>query len=231
MKRARAKASVTRIVNSIRRYIAEDDKNSVVGLIAQLKDKFKDFEAAHIDFHDELTTAEEIEASEMYLYDVQDSYIECLTSTKSWMRQEDKPLKGEKSNEISPSSISHKDFLAYVNLPKLELDKFSGDPLTYHSFCATFDENVGDVCDDGAAKLSRLLQFTDGAAKKAIRSCSIIGGNEGYTQARKILLSRFGNPHLIAQKVIESITDQKPVKGAKELMQLSNDLLNAHSTL
>ncbi len=139
-KRATAKASVTRTVNSIRRYIAEEDKDIVVELIAQLKDKFKVFEAAHVDFHTELTEAEEIEASDMYLYDVQNSYIECLTSTKSWMHQEDKRLKEEQLSTTSSSSFSHKEFLAYVNLPKLELDKFSGDPLMYHSFCATVNK-------------------------------------------------------------------------------------------
>lgn len=60
----------------------------------------------------------------------------------------------------------------------------------------SFDSNVDCVCDDGNLKLTRLMQYTAGLAKDAIRGCSLIGGDKGYQQARSILETRFGNPHL-----------------------------------
>ena len=49
-----------------------------------------------------------------------------------------------------------------LTLPKLEIDKFNGDPQMYLSFCAIFDEAVDSVTDNDKIKIKRLLQFTYG---------------------------------------------------------------------
>ena len=59
-----------------------------------------------------------------------------------------------------------------LSIPKLELDKFDGNPLEYHSFINVFDENVGNKTSDDRVKFTRLLQYTTGSAKAAIRNCS-----------------------------------------------------------
>ena len=71
--------------------------------------------------------------------------------------------------------------LAY--LPKDEIDVFSGDPTKYHSFIAIFEQSVEKYSPNGGARLTRLLQYTDGIAKRAIQSCAIVGGEEGYEKA------------------------------------------------
>ena len=52
-------------------------------------------------------------------------------------------------------------------------------------------------------KLTRLLYYVSGPAKAAIKGCALVGGTEGYKQARDILKSRFGNVHLISQCIFE----------------------------
>ena len=75
---------------------------------------------------------------------------------------------------------------------------FHGNPLHFYQFIRAFKVNVDKICEDPDLKLSRLMQYTGttGSAKKAIRGCQLIGGESGYTQARSILNSRFGNAHL-----------------------------------
>ena len=77
-----------------------------------------------------------------------------------------------------------------MSVPKVEIDKFSGDPLEYQTFLAIFDETIDSRIDDPQIKLTRLLQYTTGSAKAAIRDCALVGGSDGYTQAREILRNR-----------------------------------------
>ena len=71
-----------------------------------------------------------------------------------------------------------------MHLPKVELDKFDGNPLAYLTFIAVFAEVVDNNVMAGHIKLTRLLQYTCGSAKAAIRNCALIGGESGYNQAR-----------------------------------------------
>ena len=61
------------------------------------------------------------------------------------------------------------------------------------------------MCSDGDLKLMRLMQYTAGPAKQAIRGGQLIGGDKGYDQAKKVLEGRFGNAHLVAERVIKNL--------------------------
>ena len=115
--------------------------------------------------------------------------------------------------------------LTTLNLPKVEIEKFEGDPLKYHSFMACFNENVDKVVTDDTVKLTRLLQYTAGDAKDAIRMCSIIGSS-GYSKAKQILYERYGNEHLISQRLIQSLVKGKDVQSPQELTSLADSLRN-----
>ena len=79
--------------------------------------------------------------------------------------------------------------------------------------------------------LTRLLQFTAGAAKEAIRHCALMGGSRGYNQARKILSSRFGNSYTISHKVIDDLRNGKSISSATDLRWLADELLTASGIL
>ena len=53
--------------------------------------------------------------------------------------------------------------------PAVELDVFSGNPLEYEYFKATFQEAVGSVIPDQKGKLTRLIQSTSGEPKELIK--------------------------------------------------------------
>ncbi len=121
--------------------------------------------------------------------------------------------------------------LSMFNLPKVELVTFSGDPLKYHEFIKSFDLNVDAVCEGPDRKLSRLMQYTSGSAKEAIRSCQLAGGSQGYSKARELLQTRFGNPHLATEHIISMLKDPKPVKNQAEIQQLADSLESAYMVL
>ena len=73
--------------------------------------------------------------------------------------------------------------LSLLNMPKVELQTFSADPLEYHQFIMSFDQNVHNLPCNSDLKLTRLMQYTVGPAKDAIRNCQLIGGDTGYRKA------------------------------------------------
>ena len=133
--------------------------------------------------------------------------------------------------EDKPDNINYSELVSVINLPNLELVTFSGDPMDYHSFIAAFDEHVGSTNLLPGRKLSRLVQYTDHNARKAIKPCQAIGGQEGYDQAREILERRFGNDYLVSETIIKSVKNGKPVRSPEEMQSLADELTNCHLTL
>ena len=78
--------------------------------------------------------------------------------------------------------LSREELMAIMNLPKVELDVYDGDPLKYHIFMAAINQNVDQVVQDGNIKLTRLLQYATADAKAAIHSCALIGGQNDTTR-------------------------------------------------
>ena len=125
------------------------------------------------------------------------------------------------SNDADAVSI----LVTLLNLPKVEIDCFDSNPRDYQSFISTFDKMIDSVLNDGQLKLVRLLQYTTGVAKSAIRNCTLVGGDLGYKQARDILKSRFGNVHLITQSIVSDLKSGMKVSKPMELQQLADDLM------
>ena len=121
--------------------------------------------------------------------------------------------------------------MTLMNLPKVEIDIFSGDPMQYHTFIASFDQNVDKILQSDQLKLTRLLQYTNAEAKEEIPSCALIGGEKGYEKTRTILHDRFGNDHLLADHIINKLQDGKPVRSAKDILQLADDFVSGREIL
>ena len=114
-----------------------------------------------------------------------------------------------------------------MNVPKVELRVFNGDSCDYLSFMSIFDETVDKAPLSGQEKLSRLLGYTRDKARVAIDHCSLIGGDRGYEEAKKILQERFGDQYIIASNIIQSLQTGKNVYSAEDLRFLSDQLHDA----
>ena len=161
-----------------------------------------------------------------YFESAQQTYIEVLNSVKSWLSaRNSRDQKEDNPNDSTVQSANAALNLAAVAyLPKLEIETFSSDPMKYHGFIATFEESVRKYCDDGGARLTWLLQYTDGAANQAIQGCAMIGGSEGYRKDREILEGRFGNRLLVSEAMTSKLRRGKPVKSSREIQELSDNL-------
>lgn len=230
-RRRSKKAAVTRIINKIKRYVAEEDKSEVKANTDVLIAKFKEFEVTHEHYNASLEADEEVEASDTYFYSVQDEYIATLNLAKDWLRGEADVTQNSSKVNSSLSSANQSDIMSAINLPKIELETFDGDPMKYHSFMMMFDEVVDSSITDDRLKMTRLMQYTGGKAKEAIRYCTLVEDGKGYSQAREVLQKRFGNAHLVTEHIMRGLRQGKPVRSPEELQQLSDDLSCGHTTL
>ena len=230
--RKNCKSALTREINNVRQFMAEDNVGEVKERIPNIKTKFSAFQKAHDDFHNELTDENLIDESEKYFEDVQENYIVNLTKVKDWLKGQDEveEKKKEVKKEADKQNLE-KSKLETDRLNNFDVEKFDGNPENFHGFFAVFDEHVHQAAVNPSVKLAKLLRFTTKAAYKAIHPCSIVGGNEGYQQARDILKKRFGSDHLVSERLIRNLRYGKPVRTSEELQEIADELGNCRAIL
>ena len=88
--------------------------------------------------------------------------------------------------------------------PTVILDVFSGDPLEYAYFKASFKEVVENTVDDQKGKLTRLIQYTTGEAKNLIKHL-IHASHDGYDQAIRVLDAEYGDIHTVTNSYLKEL--------------------------
>ena len=231
LKRSRSaqKGALTRAYGDMIVLIAEEDYDAVVCERLRLKTLYLRFKESHSNYHETLEDEDEIQRSDEYFFEVQKLYAAqqhaartALNDIQSMEAQDRQDI----NNEQSFKTLGH-----LVNLPPLELQKFSGEPDEYDNFIATFNEVIGSVVTDPSARLVRLKSQVTGVALDSIKTCRMDDGEEGYTRAMKILRDRFGSPHLICNSVIERLKHGHDIRTPAELRTFADDLANAEITL
>ena len=228
------KGLVTKEINAADRFMAEDNVESVKETLERIKRNFSDFETAHQEFHAILEgegNEEAIDESEEYFYGVQKSYVQSLRSVKDWLAKVEVKPDVKVAPVRKDEGITRSELIGVLNMPKAKIDPFNGDPLDYYRFITVFDERVDKVSTDSDAKLTRLLQCTEGDAKRAITFCKSIPGGDAYKEARMILKNRFGNDHRISDRIIRNLKNGEPVKNAEQLQHFADDICSSYATL
>ena len=135
---------------------------------------------------------------------------------------------GEVLNE---SRVQQQSIVDSLQLPRRELQTFDGDSLQYWPFIRSFRTTVDAKNIDSASKLSCLLQYCKGSARKILNCCETMDPEDGYVRALEILEDRYGNNYEISQKWIRRITDRPNLKGPTELREFADDLKCCQQTL
>ena len=122
--------------------------------------------------------------------------------------------------------------VASLNMPKVELQTFDGNPLQYWSFMRLFQTTVSSDLDD-TSKLTRLLQYTTGKAKRAIQGCAIMEPADGYTEALRLLKARFGSNDAITNAWVTKIVEGSPIRlnDNEGLRDYADDLQTCYAIL
>ena len=115
-----------------------------------------------------------------------------------------------------------------LQAPKIELMEFPGDPMLYHAFIRSFEENVEKMLPDDGARLARLMHLCKGEAGRAIRCCNLMNPEQGYARARHLLERRFGNSHTITELWIKKLNEGGP---RVNLQDYADELLDCYESL
>ena len=103
-RRKARKGALTREVNAVDRFMAEDNKSEVEARFHKVKEKFTEFEKVHLEYHGTLTDENLIDESDEYFYGVQKSYVESLKSVKSWLAFQTEKKPEDNQQEVKPQS-------------------------------------------------------------------------------------------------------------------------------
>ena len=226
--RLTTESTLRKVYRELEVLTAEDDYDAVASGREHLKSLYLSFRSSHSNYHVTLQDEVDIKNSNAYLYEVQQQYIEQQKAAKaalSDMRPQ-QAMNQEYSQEQSFKTLGH-----LINLPSLELRKFSGEPEEFDDFLATFNEVIGNVVPDPAAKLVRLKSQVTGVALDSIKMCRTDSGEDGYNKAMKILRERFGSPYIVCTSVIERLIGGPDVRSPSEMRTFSDELSNAEVTL
>ena len=226
--RAEMKEGLTKAYGNLSVLIAEDDYEAILSEREQLKTLYMYFREAHMDYHETLTQEADIQVSDAYLRDVQQVYAAQLNAAKSALRdmQQQTQIRQELNSEQSFKALGH-----LINLPSLELQKFSGEPEEFDSFITTFNAVIGNVISDPAAKLVRFKSQLTGVALESIKMCRTDSGEDGYARAIKTLHERFGSPYIVCNSIIERLKYGPDVRSPSDVRTFSDELCNAEVTL
>jgi hypothetical protein len=119
------------------------------------------------------------------------------------------------------------------NLPKPEILTLSGNPTDYCKFIRNFETNIESRVNDNRLRLSYLIQYCVGDARRSIEDCVVLPSDEGYVRAKQILLSRYGKPHLVARSHVERLINGPQIRAndVQGLMNISLDMEKSQITL
>ena len=222
------KTALTNAYGDLGVLIAEDDYEAVVLERERIKALYLEFRDVHTSYHATLKDDADIDASDAFLCDVQKQYIKELNTAKTAL------VRMRPNVQMTPQLNNDQCFQTLgqlINLPPLQIQKFSGEPEEFDNFIATFNEVIGKVISDPAAKLLRLKSQLTGIALESIKMCRTDSGEAGYTRAMKILHDRFGSPYIVCNSMIERLKHGPEVRTPEELRTFSDELANAEVTL
>lgn len=86
-----------------------------------------------------------------------------------------------------------------ARLPTPQLKVFSGDPLDWPTWKASFETVIEKRTVNSNEKILYLLQFLSGPPKKIVEGYQFVQTQDAYRPAKKTLERRFGHPAVVAE--------------------------------
>ena len=150
-----------------------------------------------------------------------------------WTDQRDTDDSRNLLTAIKDNQCQQRQMLSLMQLPKVELPKFDGDPLQYWVFMQSFDNMYESQTLDDRCKLSHLLSACSGKARKLIECCMAMNPTRGYRRARELLEERFGNEFDVTQSWVLKVTSGPTIKNndSSSLQEFSDQLLQCREIL
>ena len=138
---------------------------------------------------------------------------------KNWMNSKSQ---NKENHDNDKHSTRTSNVAPQVNLPRIDLPKFSGDVLKFTPFWQQFKSCVDDLDYPVITKFNYLLSCLKGEAKTVIEGMPVIEGN--YESAKEILEKRYGRKELI---VFSHVQELLAINVPEQLTRF-RDVLNVH---
>ena len=202
------KGVIGRYLATLSRLVAEKQVAKVNDYLGKTSEAFDAFDGLFTDFVVEFGDNDDT-YNDVWFDEVQQRYLAAYKVAADFLAQGSAFCNSaaDRKPDLAPvvtepnarDSDLASDFQAAVNMPRIEIEPFGGDPLKYHSFIRTFNVLVESTCSDPDARLARLVKCTTGPAHDAIQGTLVVGGTAGYARSKKTLAELFGADQIVVQ--------------------------------
>ena len=119
------------------------------------------------------------------------------------------------------------------HLPVKEPPTFSGDSFEYPAFVTAFDSIIAANVSAEKDKLFFLEKYTRGKANEAIKGFLATNYDTAYTEARKLLDQRFGNPVVVSEDYKKRLRNWRQINegDSKGLREFSDFLIRCEEAM
>nr|XP_054755514.1 uncharacterized protein LOC129261479 [Lytechinus pictus] len=87
---------------------------------------------------------------------------------------------------------------ASLQLPKIDVPIFNGDPMTYPMWKHAFLSMIDSKPMRSTTKLMYLNNYVTGKPKDVVQHLMLIGSEDGYESAMSLISERYGNPSIVS---------------------------------
>ena len=135
-----------------------------------------------------------------------------------WKKEDTRfPIMGNEATRSTPTAdlqllLQQQEAIMALTLPQPELPVFTGDPIEYCDFIRAFENLVERKTSSSSARLYYLLQYTSGHVQDLVRSCLAMREDVGYSEARRLLAERYGQPFKIATAYVDRVINGQPIR-------------------
>jgi hypothetical protein len=102
-----------------------------------------------------------------------------------------------------------------LNMPKVDLQPFCGDPLTFRRFMRQFNTSIANNCVSPEERLNYLEQFTRGQPKDIVAGWLHVDPNIGYTAAVRELQELYGDEDVIVNAFVSKVLAWSSIRADK----------------
>ena len=96
--------------------------------------------------------------------------------------------------------------------PDADIDVFSGDPLDYHYFRASFRDAVESRIRDQQGLLTRLIKYTAGEPKELIKGFVYSDSSQFFDEAIELLEKEYGNTNRVSSAYLKELRQWPVIK-------------------
>ncbi len=99
------------------------------------------------------------------------------------------PSYGASRSPADNGTFAMNNLLTTLSLPRPEVPKFCGEITEHRSFMSAFEARIASVAVSNADRLYYLQQHLDGEPKGLIQGCLYMNADDGYPNARELLVN------------------------------------------